>query len=316
MKRLAIIDDYEKAALRMADWSVLEKDVAIDVFHDHLSNEDALVERLVPYQIICIMRERTPFPASLFARLPLLEHLFTTGTRNAAIDLEAARARGVVVSGTPTLPFPAAEHAWALIFALAKRIAVEDHATRNGAWGVGMNTCLHGKTLGVVGLGKLGARVAQVAPLFGMDVIAWSQNLTAARCEEVGARLVDKQRLFSEADYITIHLQLGSRNRGLIGAPELALMKKTAYLVNTSRGPIVDEPALVEALRRGRIAGAGLDVFAEEPLPRDHALRTMPNTVITPHQGYVVEENYAAFFRGAVANLRAWLDGAPINPLK
>jgi phosphoglycerate dehydrogenase-like enzyme len=315
MKKLAIIDDYEHAALRMADWSALKADLAIDVFHDHLANEDALAARLALYEAVCIMRERTPFPASLFAKLPRLEHLFTSGTRNAAIDLAAARAHGVLVTGTPTLPFPAAEHAWALIFALAKRLPQEDRAMRAGGWGIGLNTCLHGRTLGVVGLGKLGERVARVAPLFGMKVIAWSQNLTPTRCAEVGVRWVGKDTLFRESDYITIHLQLGSRNRGLVGARELALMKPTAYLVNTSRGPIVDEAALIEVLHERRIAGAGLDVFDIEPLPVEHPLRALPNTVITPHQGYVVEENYRAFFRGAVLNLRAWLDGRPINEI-
>ena len=315
-KKLAIIDDWEHAALSMADWAGIEGRVSIDVYHDHLDSEDALAARLEPYEIICIMRERTPFPRSLFERLPKLEHLFTSGTRNASIDLAAAKEHGVVVTGAPTLPYPAAEHTWALILALAKRIPAEDHATREGSWGQGINVCVHGKTLGVVGLGKLGARVAITGQAFGMNVIAWSQNLTEARCRELGVTYADKTTLFREADYVTIHLQLGTRNRGLIGAAELALMKPTAYLINTSRGPIVDEAALVQCLEQKQIAGAGLDVFDVEPLPEWHPLRSMPNTVVTPHQGYVVQENYEVFYKGAVDNVRAWLDGNVVNALK
>jgi len=315
-KNLAIIDDWERAALAIGDWSRLEDRVQIDVFHDHLDNEDAVAARLARYEIVCIMRERTPFARTLFARLPKLEHLFTSGTRNASIDLAAAKEHGVLVTGAPTLPYPAAEHTWALILALAKRIPEEDRATREGGWGQGMNACVHGKTLGVVGLGKLGARVAAVGQAFGMHVIAWSQNLTEARCRELGARYVDKEALFREADYVTIHLQLGTRNRGLIGAAELALMKPTAYLINTSRGPIVDERALIECLGEKRIAGAGLDVFDVEPLPEGHPLRSMPNTVVTPHQGYVVRENYDVFYQGAVRNIASWLDGHVVNVLE
>jgi phosphoglycerate dehydrogenase-like enzyme len=316
MKNLAIIDDWEHAALATADWSVLEDRVQIDVFHDHLESEDAVAARLGRYEIVCIMRERTPFPRTLLERLPKLEHLFTSGTRNAKIDLAAAKERGVVVTGAPTLPYPAAEHTWALILALAKRIPEEDRATRDGGWGQGINVCVHGKTLGVVGLGKLGARVATVGRAFGMNVVAWSQNLTEERCRELGVRYVDKETLFREADYVTIHLQLGTRNRALVGARDLALMKPTAYLINTSRGPIVEERALIECLEQQRIAGAGLDVFDVEPLPEEHPLRSMPNTVITPHQGYVVRENYDVFYQGAVRNVQSWLDGTVVNALK
>ena len=242
--------------------------------------------------------------------------LVTSGTRNASIDLAAAKEHDVAVTGAPTLPYPAAEHTWALILALAKRIPAEDRATREGDWGRGINVCVHGKTLGVVGLGKLGARVAMVGKAFGMNVIAWSQNLTEERCRELGVEYADKATLFREADYVTIHLQLGTRNHKLIGTAELGLMKPTAYLINTSRGPIVDEQALVQCLEQKQIAGAGLDVFDVEPLPEWHPLRSMPNTVVTPHQGYVVQENYDVFYQGAVENVRAWLDGKVVNGLK
>jgi phosphoglycerate dehydrogenase-like enzyme len=313
LKRLAIIDDYEHAALGAADWSPLDGDVETTVFHDHLTSEDAVARRLEKFEIVFLMRERTPFPRTLLERLPNLELLITSGLRNFSIDLEAAAARGVVVTGTPILPYPAAEHCWALIFALAKRIPVDDRAVRAGYWGAGTNVGLNGKRLGIVGLGKLGSQVARVGQALGMDVVAWSRNLTVARCDEVGVGYLSKEELFESADVVTIHLHVGERNRGLIGATELARMKSTAYLINTSRGPIVDERALIDALASRRIAGAGLDVFDVEPLPADHPLRRLPNTVVTPHQGYVTIENYRQFFATTVANIRAWLDGAPIN---
>jgi len=315
MKKLAIIDDYEKAALTSVDWGRLAGKVSVEIFSDHLDDEDAIAERLGDFEIVFIMRERTPFRASLFARLPKLEHVITSGKRNASIDLDAARAQGVIVSGTPILPYPAAEHAWALMLALAKRIPQDDRRMREGRWGEGLNLGLRGKTLGVIGLGKLGSQVAAVGLAFGMDVIAWSENLTAERCAEVGVRLVSRDELLSSADFITIHLVLGERSRGLIGADELGLMKPTAYLINTSRGPIVDEAALVEALRSRRIAGAGLDVFETEPLAGDHPLRALPNTVLTPHQGYVTQENFRIFYETAIENILSWLDGVPANVL-
>jgi phosphoglycerate dehydrogenase-like enzyme len=315
MKKLAILDDYEHAARAMADWSVIERDVEITAFHDHVADENALAARLAEFHVVCAMRERTPFPAALLERLAKLEHLVTSGKRNAAIDLDAAQRRGIVVTGTPILPYPAAEHTWALLLALAKRIPVDDRSLRAGAWGTAPNVGLNGKTLGVVGLGKLGVQVAHVGRAFGMRVAAWSPNLTRARCDEVDVELVTKEALFRESDFVTIHLQLGPRSRGLVTATELSLMKPTAYLVNTSRGPIVDEAALVGALQGGTIAGAGLDVYDIEPLPLEHALRRLPNTVITPHQGYVTVENYRLFFATAVENIRAWLDGRVVNSL-
>ncbi len=315
MKKLAIIDDYEHAALESADWTAIGDDIEITVFHDHLEDEDAVAERLEPFEIVSVMRERTPFPASLLARLPNLRLLVTSGMRNASIDLEAARNNGVVVTGTPILPYPAAEHAWALIIALAKRMPADDRNMRSGRWGDALNVGLSGKTLGVIGLGRLGPRVAGIGQAFGMNVVAWSLNLTQARCDEFAVRLVSREELFAASDFVTVHLTLGDRSHGLIGAADFARMKPTAYFINTSRGPIVQEAALIDALQSGSIAGAGLDVYDVEPLPADHPLRSLPNTVLTPHTGYVTKENYELFFTSTVADIRAWLDGEPVNVL-
>jgi len=315
MKKLAVLDDYEHAARPSADWGRLSGRVDVTVFHDHLDDEAAVAERLAEFEIVFMMRERTPFPASLFAKLPKLEHLITSGKRNASIDLAAAKRHGVVVSGTPILPYPAAEHAWGLILALAKHIPADDARMRTGGWGEGLNLGLREKTLGVIGLGKLGSQVAAVGLAFGMNVIAWSENLTAERCAEVGVGYATRDELLASADFVTIHLVLGERSRGLIGAAELALMKQGAFLVNTSRGPIVDEAALIEALESGRIAGAGLDVFETEPLAAASPLRALPNTVLTPHQGYVTRENFRVrvFYDTAIDNILSWLDGQPAN---
>ena len=252
---------------------------------------------------------------SLLGRLPNLEHLVTSGMRNLALDLAAAKERGIVVTGTPILPYPAAEHTWALILALAKRVPADDRNVRAGRWGTALGVGLNAKTLGILGVGRLGAQVARVGLAFGMRVIAWSPNLTREQCAQAGVEIATKEALFRDADFVTIHLQLSARSRGLVTAAELKLMKSTAFLINTSRGPIVDETALVAALDGGSIAGAALDVFDVEPLPHDHVLRRMPNTVVTPHQGYVTIENYRSSFAGAVANIRAWLDGRVINSL-
>jgi phosphoglycerate dehydrogenase-like enzyme len=314
--RIAIIDDYLKAALTSADWSKVKARAAVDVFHDNLKDPAALVERLRPYDALVIMRERTPFPRSLVERLPNLKLLVSTSGRNRSIDLAACAERGVTVCHTEPGPTPTAELTWALILALAKRITEEDRATREGHWGVRPGLGLSGRTLGVVGLGKLGAAVAKIGVLFDMRVIAWSQNLTDARAREVGVERVDKDTLLRESDFVTVHLVLSDRSRGIIGAADMAKMKPTAYLINTARGPVVDEEALVDAVHKGVIAGAGLDVFGIEPLPLDHPLRTLPNSVITPHVGGFVEENYALWYGGAVEDILAWLDGAPIRVLK
>jgi phosphoglycerate dehydrogenase-like enzyme len=262
------------------------------------------------------MRERTPFQRSLLQRLPQLRLLVTTGMRNASIDLQAAVDNGVTVCGTEGLPYPTAELTWGLILALARQIPREDHATRNGQWQVSLGVGLQRLVLGVIGLGRLGSQVATVGKAFGMEVLAWSQNLTAERAAQCGATLVEKDDLLSRADVVTIHLILGERSRGLIGARELGLMKPTAYLVNTSRGPIVDEAALIQALEQGRIAGAGLDVFDEEPLPLNHPLRRLENTVLTPHMGYVTRDTYEVFYGQAVEDVQAFLRGSPVRVLK
>ncbi len=315
MARVAVLDDYQGVALRMADWSRLPTGTEVEVFQDHLADLDAVAARLAGFDVVLAMRERTPFPRVLLDRLPGLRLLVTTGMRNAAIDLGAAVERGILVCGTAGLPYPTAELTWGLILALVRRIPVEDHATRDGRWQVSLGLGLSGKTLGVLGLGTLGSRVARVGRAFEMEVVAWSQNLTAERAAAAGAILVERDELLARADVVTIHLVLSDRTCGLIGAPELALMKRSAYLVNTSRGPIVDEGALITALRAGAFAGAGLDVFDEEPLPLDHPLRRLPNTVITPHLGYVTEETYRIFHAQALEDIEAYLRGAPIRVL-
>jgi len=316
MNRVAILDDYQRVALRMADWKSLPADTQVTVFEDHLADDKALAARLADFDVVVAMRERTPFPAALLAELPKLRLLITTGMRNASIDVAAATKRGVVVCGTAGLPYPTAELTWGLILALFRRIPAEDRATREGRWQTSLGLGLNGKTLSVLGLGSLGSRVAKIGLAFEMTVLAWSQNLTAARAAEVGVTLVGKDELLARADVLTVHLVLGDRTRGLIGARELGLMKPGAHLVNTSRGPIVDEAALVAALREGRLAGAGLDVFDEEPLPATHPLRQLPTTVITPHLGYVTEETYRIFYGHALEDIQAFLRGAPVRVLK
>jgi len=316
MSRVAILDDYQDVARRMADWASLPAGTDLVVFRDHLADLEPLAKRLADFEVVIAMRERTPFPRALLERLPKLKLLITTGMRNASIDVGAAGERGVVVCGTAGLPYPTAELTWGLILALFRQIPGEDRATREGRWQVSCGLGLNGKTLGVLGLGGLGSRVAKVGRAFEMEVIAWSQNLTAARAAEVGATLVGKDELLARSDVLSVHLVLGDRTRGLIGARELSQMKRTAYLVNTSRGPIVDEAALVAALRARTIAGAGLDVYDEEPLPLGHPLRSLPNTVITPHLGYVTEETYRIFHGHALEDVKAWLAGQPVRVVK
>jgi phosphoglycerate dehydrogenase-like enzyme len=316
MARVAILDDYQNVARRMVDWASLPAGNEVVVFADHLSSTDAVAKRLADFDAVVAMRERTPFPRALLERLPKLKLLVTTGMRNASIDVAAAIERGVTVCGTAGLPYPTAELTWGLILGLFRRIPTEDRATREGRWQVSCGLGLNGKTLGVIGLGGLGSRVAKIGRAFEMGVIAWSQNLTAARAAEVGATLVTKDDLLARSDVVSVHLVLSDRTRGLLGARELARMKPTAYLVNTSRGPIVDEAALVDAVRKGTIAGAGLDVYDEEPLLLDHPLRNLPNTVITPHLGYVTEEGYKIFYGHALEDVKGWLAGQPVRVLK
>ncbi len=316
MARVALLDDYQGVALGMADWKSLPRGTDVVAFPDHLDDESDLAARLADFDIVMAMRERTPFTRALLGRLPKLKLLITAGMRNASIDMKAAAERGVIVCGTAGLPYPTAELAWGLILALMRRIPAEDRAVRDGRWQTTVGLGLNGKTLGVLGLGTLGSRAARVGGAFEMQVLAWSANLTAERAAEVGATLVSKDELLARSDIVSIHLVLGERTRGLIGARELGLMKRTAYLVNTSRGPIVDEAALVRALRDGTIAGAGLDVFDTEPLPKDHPFRSLPNTVITPHLGYVTEETYRIFYGQAVEDIQAFLRGEPARVLR
>ena len=313
MTRIAILNDYQKIALQSASWERLPDTAKIDVYHDHQPDETAVIERLAPYDVIVAMRERTPFPRSVIERLPNLKLLVTTSVRNRSFDLAACADHGVVACHTEGGHTPTAELAWGLILALAKNIPGEDRSTRAGNWGDRVGIGLAGRTLGVVGLGKLGGKVAEVGKIFDMDVIAWSQNLTDARCAELGVRRVGKGELLETSDIVSVNLVLSNRTRGIIGADDLARMKPTAYLVNTARGPVVDEKALIDALERGVIAGAGLDVFDNEPLPLDHPLRRLPNTVITPHVGGFVQENYELWYEGAVEDILAWLDGKPIR---
>ncbi len=315
MIRVAVLDDYQDVALRMADWSVLGARARVEAFRDHLGDEGAAAARLAPFAAAVAMRERTPFGAALLGRLSELRLLVTTGMANAAIDLEAATRLGIVVSGTPMLPYPTAELTWGLILALARRIPEEHQRLRDGGWQATIGVGLRGKTLGVIGLGRLGTQVAAIGRAFGMTVAAWSQNLTEARAAEAGASWMPKDELLGRADVVTVHLRLSPRTAGLIGANELALMRPTAYLVNTSRGPIVDQEALVDALERGVIAGAALDVYDAEPLPAPHPLRRAPNVVTTPHLGYVTVEGYREAYGGAVDDIRAYLDGAPVRVL-
>ena len=313
--RVAVLDDYQNYASEKADWGDLAGDLEFVSFTDHLFDEDAVAERLQDFEIVLAMRERTRFQRSLFEKLPQLKLVITSGMRNASIDNDAATDHGVTVCGTPSVGAPTADLAFGLMLALARQIPHEDRNVRKGDWQKTIGIGLSGKTLGVLGLGKLGGAAAKIGQAFGMNVIAWSQNLTDERCQEVGASLVSKEELLRQSDFITIHLVLSDRSRGLLGADDLALMKPTAYLVNTSRGPIVDEEALASVLQNKGIAGAGLDVFSVEPLPEDHVFRRLENTVITPHLGYVEQDNYQTYYEGYRAAIRGFLDGAPVNVL-
>ena len=315
MPKIAILDDYTNLALKMADWASLPAEYQTVVFNDNLVEPVALAERLQDFEIICAMRERTPFSAEIFEQLPNLKLFITTGMRNASVDVEAARAKGVVVCGTHGSAWATAEHTWALLQASARNIAHDDRMMREGKWQTRICLELRGRTIGILGLGKIGGQVASFAKAFGMNIIAWSQNLTQERCDEFGAELVNKQDLFRRADFISIHMVLSDRSRGLVTAAELALMKPDGFLVNTSRGPIVDQSALLRTLQVGAIRGAALDVYDVEPLPAEHPYRSLENVVISPHMGYVTEETYKMFHGHAVENIRAWHDGAPIREL-
>jgi D-3-phosphoglycerate dehydrogenase len=312
----AILDDYINLALRVADWSKVSDRVDITEFNEPFASIEAAATALGEFEIICAMRERTPFPRALFAALPKLKLLITSGMRNAAIDMEAAKDHQVTLCGTQWGRDPTAPLTMGLILELTRNIGRESarmHAGEPLQKFVGIE--IEGRTLGVVGLGKLGAKVSGLAKAFGMNVIAWSPNLTAARCKEVGVNYVTKEELFSTADIVTIHVVLSQRSRGLVGREDLARMKPTSYLVNTARGPIVDEAALLETLRERKIAGAAVDVFAVEPLPTDHPFRKLDNIVLTPHLGYVTEEGFRSHYSQMVEGIDAWLKGETLRRL-
>jgi phosphoglycerate dehydrogenase-like enzyme len=311
--RVAILDDYQGVALSLAEWDSL--DASVEAFRDHVAGDDRLVARLEGFDVVVAMRERTPFTRARLERLEGLRLLVTSGMANASIDMEAARSRGVVVCGTGGLAAPTVELTWALILAVARHVCAEDARIRAGGWQQELGFELSGRTLGVVGLGRLGSQVAAIGQAFGMSVIAWSQNLDAARAQDLGVEAVEKLELFSRADVVTVHVRLSERTRGLVGAAELAAMRPSAVLVNTSRGPIVDSDALLAALEAGTIAGAGLDVFDSEPLPPGDPLRTAPKTVLTPHLGYVSRGSYEIYYREAVEDIAAWARGAPVRVL-
>ncbi|WP_328742345.1 D-2-hydroxyacid dehydrogenase family protein [Streptomyces caniferus] len=315
--RCAVLDDYQGVALSMADWSALADAVDVRTLRQPFRSEDEVVAAIGDCEIVVAMRERTPFPASLLARLPRLRLLITSGMRNAAIDLEAAARHGVTVCGTASNTEPTVELTWALILGLARNVVTENTALRDGGpWQSTLGADLHGRTLGLLGLGKIGSRVARIGQAFGMNVTAWSRNLTAERAAEVGVQAAaTKDELLETSDFVSVHLVLGDRTRGLLGADELRRMRPTGYLVNTSRAAIVDQSALLRALRENWIAGAGLDVFDQEPLPADHPLRTLPNVLALPHLGYVTRRNYEGYFQQAVEDITAFLAGAPVRQL-
>ena len=311
--RVAVLDDYQQVALTSADWAPLEGRAQVDVFADHLGDEDALAQRLQPYDVVVAMRERTPFPRSLIERLPRLRLLVTTAQRNASIDTAAAADHDVVVCGTAMVATGTPELTWALVLAAHRHLERELSNVRSGGWQTTVGTELAGRTIGLLGLGRIGSRVARYARAFDMTVLAWSQNLTDEAAAEQGAERVGRDELFARSDVVSIHLRLSERSRGLVGAEQLSLLGRDGWLVNTSRGPIVDEAALLDALGSGRIAGVALDVFDDEPLAADHPLRSQPSAVLTPHIGYVTRQNYAVFFTGVVEDVVAWLDGEPVR---
>src|SRR5215207_628831 len=313
--QVAVLDDYQGVAGGLAPWETLAPEAEVTFFHDHILVDGVVRDLLAGFEVVVAMRERTPFTAKRLASLTDLRLLVTTGMGNAAIDMDAARELGITVCGTASLPTPTAELAWGLIIALQRNLLDEDRRMREGGWQRTIGPELAGRTLGILGLGRLGGRMARIAQAFEMEVIAWSEHLTAQAAAESGAARVERDELFSRADVLTIHTRLSDRTRGLVGARELGLMKPSAVLVNTSRGPIVDEDALLAALRAGAIAGAALDVYAIEPLPKDHELREAPRTLLTPHLGYVTTGTYEVFFRDAVEDVAAWLRGSPVRVL-
>ena len=316
MKRIAILDDYQGVALSLGPWDLLQGRCDIQVFRNHIESEDELVAQLAGFDVLVANRERTAFPRSVLERLPQLRLIATSGKRNASIDIAAARDVGIVVSGTDTLGYPTVELTWALILALFRGLVAEVNAVREGGWQQTIGTGLNGKVLGVVGLGRLGSAVAQIGKAFGMQVLGCSRSLTAAQAEAVGVQAVSFEELLQRSDVVTLHVPLNRQSVHLVGAAQLKQMKPSAVLVNTARGQVIDEAALVDALRIGAIRGAALDVYNEEPLPAGHPLRSCPNVLLSPHLGYVVEENYRVAFEQSVENICAWLDGQPIRVIE
>jgi phosphoglycerate dehydrogenase-like enzyme len=316
MIRVAILDDYQGVALRLADWKSLHPEAQIEAFPEHIADPETLAKRLHTFECLVLMRERTPLPRGLIAKLPNLKLVITTGMHNASIDAAALAERGIVYCGTEGVGHSTAELTWGLILALLRNIPREDRAIRQGRWQTTIGHGAKGKTLGIIGLGRLGTMVAGYGKAFGMPVIGWSRSLTEARAAEIGVERVEKDALFQRADIVTIHVNLSESSRGLVGAAELARMKPTAYLVNTSRGPIVDEAALLATLKGRRIAGAGIDVYDREPVPKDHPFLELDNVVLTPHLGYVIEEGLRINYANAVENIHAFLAGKPIRTIK
>ncbi|MFC7847485.1 D-2-hydroxyacid dehydrogenase family protein [Arthrobacter sp. NPDC057388] len=316
MHQLAILDDYQRVAHRYADWSSLEeRGVTVTAISQHIAAEADVVAALQDFDIVIAMRERTPFPGRILEKLPRLKLLVTTGAANASIDVEAAARLGITVCGTGGSPAAAPELTWALLLAFARNLTQEEAALRGGRWQTGVGFELSGKTLGIVGLGKIGTRIAGYGRAFGMDVLAWSQNLTEEAAAAAGVRKVTKDELFRESDVVSLHLRLSARSEGTVGERELRLLGPDGVLVNTARGPLVDQGALVTALQEGWIRGAALDVFDQEPLPSGHPLLEVPRTLLTPHLGYVTDASYRAFFGGALEDVKAWLDGSAIRTL-
>ena len=306
--KVAILDDYQNVALQLADWSGVRNYAEITIFNDHVADASAVVKRLRPFEVVCVMRERTPLTREILQQLPNLRLIASTGPRNASIDTQTAIDLGIVITATGYDATPTIEFTWSLILASMRGIDRETASLKAGGWQTGVGANLHDKTLGVLGLGNIGKEVARIGLAFGMRVIAWSQNLTEEKASAAGATLVDKQTLFREADVVTVHLVLSGRTKGLVGTPEFALMKPTARFVNTSRGPIVNEAALIEVLQARKIAGAAVDVFDTEPLSADHPFRKLKGVLATPHIGYVTEDLYRIFYGDAAANITKWLE--------
>jgi phosphoglycerate dehydrogenase-like enzyme len=316
MMRVAILDDYQGIALRLADWKSLQPAVQVEAFPEHIADIDTLAKRLHAFECVVLMRERTPLRRPLIDKLPNLKLVVTTGMVNASVDAAALAERGIVYCGTDGVGHSTAELTWGLILGLLRSIPHEDHALRQGRWQTRIGYSAKGKTLGIIGLGRLGTMVAGYGKAFGMEVIGWSRSFTDARAAELGIKRVEKDALFAQADIVTLHVNLNDSSRGLVGAAELGRMKPTAYLVNTSRGPVVEEAALLAALKRRKIAGAAIDVYDVEPVAKGHPYFELDNVIVTPHLGYVIEENLRINYTSAVENIRAFLDGKPIRLVK